>query len=112
MGWRFRKRIKLAPGLHVNLGMKGLSFTVGGAPVSMNFGRRGRRTTVSLPGTGLSFVATPERTAPSEPVETPPARVDQSAPANSFGGFVLKTMARLALVVITILVIAAILKPN
>ena len=109
MGWRFRKRIKLAPGLHVNLGMKGLSFTVGGAPISMNFGKRGRRTTLSLPGTGLSFVSTPERAAPSEPIEPAPIEVAQSAPADSFGWLVLKSLAQLALFLIAIIVIVVIL---
>lgn len=58
MGFRFNKRLKIAPGLSVNLSLKrGLSASIGVKGASHNIGLDGRRrTTVSAPGTGLSHV--------------------------------------------------------
>ena len=56
MGFRFRKSVKIAPGVKMNFGKKG---------VGMSFGRKGARFTVNssgratasvgIPGTGLSY---------------------------------------------------------
>jgi Protein of unknown function (DUF4236) len=54
MNWRFRKRIKIAPGVHVNLS-KGLpSVSVGVGPFTVNLNKQGVRGTASAHGTGLS----------------------------------------------------------
>lgn len=56
MGLRFRKSVKIAPGVRLNIGKKsvGISAGVKGARVSVN--SKGRKTTtVGLPGTGLSY---------------------------------------------------------
>lgn len=55
MGWLFRKRIKIAKGVYINLGKKGASVSVGGRGASMTFGKNGKSTNVGIPGTGLSF---------------------------------------------------------
>jgi hypothetical protein len=55
MGFRFRKRIRLAKGLYINLSKKGGSLSVGGRGASMNVSKRGVRDTFSVPGTGLSY---------------------------------------------------------
>lgn len=55
MGFRFRKSIKLLPGLRVNLSKSGASLTVGKAGACVNVSARGTRATVGLPGTGLSY---------------------------------------------------------
>jgi hypothetical protein len=55
MAFRFRKSLRLAPGLRLNLSKGGASFSVGGKGFTLNLGRRGARTTVGLPGTGLSY---------------------------------------------------------
>lgn len=56
MGWRFRRSLKIAPGLRLNIGKRGISsLSVGGRGARMTFGRQGVRQTVGLPGTGLSF---------------------------------------------------------
>ena len=56
MGFRFRKSIKIAPGVRVNLGKKSVGVSVGGkyGGVSVN-SRTGARARVSAPGTGLSY---------------------------------------------------------
>jgi hypothetical protein len=54
MGIRFRKRIRLAPGLHLNLSGSGLSLSAGPRGASMTFGgRRGTYMNAGIPGTGL-----------------------------------------------------------
>lgn len=56
MGMRFRKSVKIAPGIKMNLGTKsvGMSFGTKGCRYSIN--SSGRRTsTVGIPGTGLSY---------------------------------------------------------
>jgi hypothetical protein len=56
MGFRFRRSIKILPGLKVNLGKTGFtSVSVGGHGLTTNYGKKGTRTTVGLPGTGLSY---------------------------------------------------------
>ena len=55
MGLRFRQRIKLAPGININLGLGGASLSLGGPGASLNIGRKGVRGTVGLPGSGFSY---------------------------------------------------------
>ena len=65
MGFRFRKSIKLLPGVRLNLSKSGLSASVGKPGATINLSQRGARTTVGVPGTGLSYSAT--RKAPAHP---------------------------------------------
>ena len=55
MGFRFRRSVRLAPGIRWNVGLKSSSISVGGRGATLNFGKRGARATVGLPGTGISF---------------------------------------------------------
>ena len=55
MSFRFRKRIKLAPGLRVNVSKGGASTTIGPRGASITVGKQGVHANVGLPGTGLSF---------------------------------------------------------
>lgn len=55
MGFRFRKSIKVAPGIRINLGKKGASVSVGKRGANVTVGKTGVRTTVGAPGTGLSY---------------------------------------------------------
>ena len=54
MGFRFQKRIKIAPGLRLNISKTGISTTVGRNGASVNIGKTGTHSTVGIPGTGLS----------------------------------------------------------
>lgn len=56
MGFRFRKRINLFPGLKLNLSKSGASLSAGLKGLMFNFGKKGARVTVDLPGTGVSWV--------------------------------------------------------
>jgi uncharacterized protein DUF4236 len=56
MGFRFRKSVSILPGVRLNFGKQGFSsVSVGRKGFTMSAGRRGTRTTVGLPGTGLSY---------------------------------------------------------
>lgn len=59
MGLRFRKSIRIGKGLRINLNSKSTSVTFGGKGLSHTISSTGKsRTTVSLPGTGLSYSVT------------------------------------------------------
>ena len=53
MGLRFRKRVKIAPGITLNFSKSGISTTVGVRGASVNFGRNGTYVNTGIPGTGL-----------------------------------------------------------
>lgn len=54
---RFSKRIRLLPGLSLNLSKRGVSASVGARNLTANIADTGKvRTTVSLPGSGWSWV--------------------------------------------------------
>jgi hypothetical protein len=55
MGLRFRRRISILPGLRLNLSRSGVSTSFGRRGLWVTYGKRGRRTTISAPGTGLSY---------------------------------------------------------
>lgn len=55
MGFHFSKRIKILPGVRINLGLKGASLSLGGKGATLNIGKRGVHATASIPGTGLSY---------------------------------------------------------
>jgi hypothetical protein len=56
MGWRFQRRKKLLPGVTLNLGKRGAGLSLGRRGARVNVGRRGVGATLSLLGTGLSYV--------------------------------------------------------
>jgi Protein of unknown function (DUF4236) len=58
MGFRFRRSFKIFPGVRVNLSKTGPSLSVGARGATANFGHGRRRTTVGIPGTGLSWSKT------------------------------------------------------
>jgi hypothetical protein len=61
MGWRFQRRKRLFPGMTLNVGKRGGSMSVGPRGARLNAGRRGLTGTLSLLGTGLSYVFRPRR---------------------------------------------------
>ena len=103
MGFRFRKSVKIAPGVRLNIGKKsvGISAGVKGARVSVNSNGR-KTTTVGLPGTGLSYSKTEKiggsktkaasTSASDEPLDTitrpdlPPAQPQEEKKKNGCCG--------------------------
>jgi len=55
MGLRIRRSIRLGRGVRLNLAKGGVSLSVGGRGLTQNFSRRGVRTTLGIPGTGISY---------------------------------------------------------
>lgn len=56
MGLRFRKSIKIAPGVRANLGKKSVGVSVGGKRGGVSYNSKtGARARASAPGTGLSY---------------------------------------------------------
>ncbi|XEI31260.1 DUF4236 domain-containing protein [Aeromonas veronii] len=55
MGFRFRKSIKILPGVRLNLSNGSPSLSVGRRGASITFGSRGTYANLGLPGTGLSY---------------------------------------------------------
>ncbi len=59
MALRFRQRIKVFPGVYVNVSLGGMSVSMGGPGATVNIGKNLRvRGTIGLPGTGLSYRGT------------------------------------------------------
>lgn len=101
MGYlRFRKSIKLAPGVRINLSKSGPSVSVGRRGASVNIGRRGTRVTAGIPGTGISYTeriggpvahgghhpaALGDQTVPAQPAPAPGATPGGTGGAMSLG---------------------------
>ncbi|WP_353894195.1 DUF4236 domain-containing protein [Proteinivorax hydrogeniformans] len=70
MGFRFRKSVKLGKGVRLNLSKRGVGVSTGVKGARVGIGPRGVRQTVSVPGTGVSFVKE-RRLGPSKASLTP-----------------------------------------
>ena len=55
MGFRFRRSIRILPGVTLNVGKKSGSISLGGRGARITIGPKGTRKTVGIPGTGLSY---------------------------------------------------------
>lgn len=67
MGFRFQRRIKIIPGVTLNVGKRGVSTSIGRRGAHITFGQNGVRTTAGIPGTGISY------TSLSKPSQAPEA---------------------------------------
>ena len=72
MGLRFRKSIKIAPGVRINISKKGLSsLSVGRPGATVNINKKGTRTTLGIPGSGLSHSSYFAHNKPSRKTSSP-----------------------------------------
>ncbi len=55
MGLRFRKIVRILPGVRLNFSKSGGSLSLGERGLTVNLNRDGARTTAGLPGSGLSY---------------------------------------------------------
>ena len=78
MGFRFSRRIRILPGVRLNLSKSGVSTSIGGHGAWLTFGKRGTRATVGIPGTGLSYSTTTSITSTTSSSSRPavPGRPD------------------------------------
>ncbi|HIQ20027.1 MAG TPA: DUF4236 domain-containing protein [Planctomycetes bacterium] len=58
MGFRFWRRVKIAPGVTLNLSKSGGSLSFGPRGAKFTIGPRGKRATVGIPGTGIFYTTT------------------------------------------------------
>jgi hypothetical protein len=61
MGLRIHRSWTIIPGLRLNLSKSGFGLSIGAPPFVFSVGPRGSRQTISLPGSGLSWVTTQGR---------------------------------------------------
>jgi Protein of unknown function (DUF4236) len=76
MGLRFRRSMKLFPGVRLNFSGGGISTTIGVRGASVNLGKRGAHLNVGIPGSGLSY-----RTQ-IFPTQNQPSASDRRSPLN------------------------------
>jgi hypothetical protein len=95
MGFRFNRRIRIAPGIRLNVGTRSMSLSFGHRGCWYTTGAHGRRTaTLGFPGTGLRYTTTvggSSRVSPRRPPQPAPSAI--------------KSLMGLALVVIVLLVV-------
>lgn len=53
MAWSFRRRIKIIPGVHLNLSKSGISTSIGIRGANINIGKTGTYLNTGIPGTGI-----------------------------------------------------------
>lgn len=53
MALKFRKRVRIAPGVRINLSKSGVSTTIGVRGASVNVGKQGAYLNTGIPGTGI-----------------------------------------------------------
>ena len=81
MGFNFRKSLKIAPGVRLNITKKGISsVSLGGKGARVNLGKKGTRTTVGVPGTGLSYSSFSPNQAKRETARNKPLQQVPSLP--------------------------------
>jgi Protein of unknown function (DUF4236) len=87
MALRFRRSIRILPGLRLNLGKRGVSASVGVRGAHITVGKSGVRETVGIPGSGVSYT---HLTPTAEPA---PTRAQQPSPSAARIAFALFLLA-------------------
>jgi hypothetical protein len=82
--FRFRRSIKILPGVRWNIGKNSTSVSIGGRGLTYTVGTKGSRTTVGIPGTGVSYTqvhtSKPVSTTPPPPPSPPNSPSSQNPP--------------------------------
>ena len=68
---RFFRRIKILPGLKLNVSKRGMSVSAGVRGAHVTVGTQGKTVSAGLPGTGLSWRQWWPKTKPTEGESTP-----------------------------------------
>ena len=53
MAWGFRRRIRIIPGVHLNLSKSGISTSIGIRGANVTLGKTGAYLNTGIPGTGM-----------------------------------------------------------
>lgn len=70
MGLRFQKRIKVLPGITLNLSGKGISTSIGTTGARVTYGHGKRRVTTGIPGSGISHTSVTSTKKTKQPQPT------------------------------------------
>ena len=68
MSLRFRRSIRIAPGVRVNLGLHGAGLSVGPRGLHVGVNRRGMYTSAGIPGNGIYAVHHIRRSSAEHPI--------------------------------------------
>lgn len=82
MAWGFKKRLKIAPGIHLNVGKTGVSTRIGPRGAGVTLGKQGIHASATAPGTGLSVR---KRIGAPQPGQMQDAEPATDMPAKSSG---------------------------
>ena len=78
MGFRFQRRIKILPGVSINIGKRGTSVSVGPRGARTTIGSRGVKHSFGIPGTGIRYETPYKKWGRNQQNgPTPPQTVDQ-----------------------------------
>ncbi|WP_025785375.1 DUF4236 domain-containing protein [Sporosarcina sp. D27] len=96
MGFRFQKRIKIAPGVRLNISKSGVSTSLGRRGASITVGKRGVRANVGIPGTGISYSEQltskrskrPQHSASQVAPETKPAHSAEAKEVEAYTSYI------------------------
>ena len=75
MGFRFYRRLKIAPGITLNFSKTGVSTSLGPRGAKVTVGRNGIRKTVGIPGTGMYYTTHSPWKKSAEPSSRSPSYV-------------------------------------
>jgi Protein of unknown function (DUF4236) len=85
VGFRFRRSVRILPGIRINFSTSGASVSLGPRGLHYTVGPKGTRVTASIPGSGLSWTQyTPHASHPparTRPAARPPAKVQPYTPS-------------------------------
>ena len=85
MGLRFRKSIKIAPGVKINLNKKSTSVTFGGKGAHYTASSTGKKTaSVGIPGTGISYTKTTGQSNKQKKISEGGSQPMPTAPQSNF----------------------------
>ena len=87
MGLRFRKSVKIAPGVKINFNKKSSSVTFGGKGVHYTVNSKGKKTaSVGIPGTGISYTQSYGGDSGSKSHKSTKGGGQATMPQNNFQG--------------------------
>jgi Protein of unknown function (DUF4236) len=90
LGFRFRRSLRIIPGLRLNLSRSGASVSLGGRGFHYTVGSKGTRTTIGLPGSGISWSNYQPYNRPSQPLAEPEQSTEyspiESGPTDQIAG--------------------------
>jgi hypothetical protein len=108
MGFRFRRRLRIFPGLYLNVSKSGATTSIGGRGATLNLSKRGTRTTVGLPGSGLSWRSPTKHWEDSAQIHaTANTGLELHHPNGRVGRWILRGLVFVVLIVAATVVILA-----